>query len=68
MEDGRMVYVRGTLLGLALFSAWIAAIAAIGLAAYYIEYWLWAVFPAAFIAFGITLAKDRAATPLRKAK
>lgn len=54
-------YARGIAIGLALFVAWAAAIFAVCLAAIYIEYWIWAIFPAAFIVFGITLTKDRAA-------
>lgn len=56
-----MTYVKGITLGLALFAAWVAIIAGICFAAYYIDYWLWAIFPGAFILLGIQLVRDRAA-------
>ena len=54
------VLARGVGLGLALFAAWVAAMAFVFVALFYIEYWLWAIFPACFIALGIRVAKDRA--------
>jgi hypothetical protein len=52
-----VIYVKGVALGLALFTAWLAAMVGIVFAALYIEYWLWAIFPVAFISFGICIVR-----------